>query len=75
MWSSQVSLKYQLLKYLCQRLTYLRHSSLHNSICQIRNLLPRFCQIPCNHRFLGGIIRTRDVNIMVGSWTILVEQF
>jgi hypothetical protein len=56
------------------RLTSLCHSSLSTSICWIPNLLPRLRQISCNHRFLGGIIQTRDVNIIVGSLAILVEH-
>ena len=31
-------------------------------------IVTRLRQIPCNYCFLGGIIQTRDVNIMVTSW-------
>jgi len=41
------------LKFVCQHLLY-------------PDLLSWLRQIPCNHCFLGGIIPTRDVNIIVG---------
>jgi hypothetical protein len=52
------------------RLTYLDHSSLSTSICYALDLSSWLRQLLCNHCFLGGIIQTRDVNIMVGFWAI-----